>query len=431
MSSRIAEDMAARLSGALLRILLPALAGSAASAQKQLWTVDDDGSADFTTIQAAVDAATDGDVVLVRAGGYGGFTIDGKGVGVVGELAGAVLVGESSAIVRNTSPAQSVLLQNLEVRGGPPAFFTAAPRALVVQACLGPVAVQDCALLPNASFQDGGGARVDGSLAVSLTRCTLRGGASVPAGVPGHALHATASAIAAYDCAFEGGFGPGGFCTFGCGAATAGGDGARLEGAWLFASGSSFAGGDGGDGDPPCGTPSLGGAGADGGDGARLAGGSELRSLDCAFAHGTAGLAFDPGSCPDGIDGADVHVAAGTHVPLPGIARSLTATSPIVEGGVTTLALTGAPGDAAVVVASLSGGFLPLDPLLGVLLTSATQLHTVALGVIPASGTLVVPVPTVPHAPFDEVVIHHLQSGWLTVQGAIRLGSNASVVVEK
>jgi len=36
------------------------------------WTVDDDGIADFTTIQAAIDAASDGDEILVMPGTYTG-----------------------------------------------------------------------------------------------------------------------------------------------------------------------------------------------------------------------------------------------------------------------------------------------------------------------------------------------------------------------
>ena len=36
------------------------------------WTVDDDGKADFDNIQAAVDAASDGDEIIVMPGTYTG-----------------------------------------------------------------------------------------------------------------------------------------------------------------------------------------------------------------------------------------------------------------------------------------------------------------------------------------------------------------------
>jgi predicted outer membrane repeat protein len=45
----------------------------------ETWTVDDDGKADFDNIQAAVDAASDGDEILVMPGTYtgtGGYVVD-------------------------------------------------------------------------------------------------------------------------------------------------------------------------------------------------------------------------------------------------------------------------------------------------------------------------------------------------------------------
>ena len=72
------------------------------SAIAETWTVDDDGKADFNNIQAAVNAASDGDEIIVGPGtysvswgpvvhvenkslwihsshGYGATTIDGQG----------------------------------------------------------------------------------------------------------------------------------------------------------------------------------------------------------------------------------------------------------------------------------------------------------------------------------------------------------------
>ena len=63
---------------------LSLLLASAMSAQGTVWTVDFDGSGDFDEIQPAVDAAADGDVILVAPGGYAPFRISGKGLRVHG-----------------------------------------------------------------------------------------------------------------------------------------------------------------------------------------------------------------------------------------------------------------------------------------------------------------------------------------------------------
>lgn len=49
-------------------------------------TVDDDGPADFNTIQAAIDAAVDGDEVVVSAGTYAPSTSDGQVIDTLGKV---------------------------------------------------------------------------------------------------------------------------------------------------------------------------------------------------------------------------------------------------------------------------------------------------------------------------------------------------------
>ena len=73
---------------ALLPTFALLLASSQVDAQGKLWVVDDDGGpgVDFTAIQDAVDAAVDGDGILVRPGDYGRVTIDGKSLRVIDRL---------------------------------------------------------------------------------------------------------------------------------------------------------------------------------------------------------------------------------------------------------------------------------------------------------------------------------------------------------
>jgi len=55
-----------------IAIGLSALAWTATNAKAETWRADDDGKADFASIQAAIDAATDGDTVVVADGIYAG-----------------------------------------------------------------------------------------------------------------------------------------------------------------------------------------------------------------------------------------------------------------------------------------------------------------------------------------------------------------------
>ena len=68
----------------------------------------------FTTIQAAVDAASDGDLILVEPGSYPEFRVDGKDLSIVGD-AGTFTVLESASpdpaiLVQNVAQGQEVLI---------------------------------------------------------------------------------------------------------------------------------------------------------------------------------------------------------------------------------------------------------------------------------------------------------------------------------
>ena len=85
------------------RVLVPIalVFGIAATARAGIHIVDTSGSGGFATVQAAVDAASDGDVILIRGGTYAGFTISGKSLvlqaDVVMEVAGKMFLDAEEA----------------------------------------------------------------------------------------------------------------------------------------------------------------------------------------------------------------------------------------------------------------------------------------------------------------------------------------------
>ena len=424
------------IAAALLALLAPS--DLARSTSATLWIVDDDGGpgVDFTQPQAAVDAAADGDAILIRDGTYGGIAIDGKGLIVCGDPAGTVILSDAQIKVTNLAAGQTVLLQRLEVHGVLtfPVFIGAGLPALHAEGNAGPVRVEDCRLLPSdlvgtvTGLPGGGGAFVAGSSAVSFARCAFQGGAasSNPSGGGTHGLRAQGSNVAHYDCELSGGSCPGADCGAfgGCGSTAPAGSGALLESSAVFASGCAFAGGAGGAG-ADCFPAGAGGDGADGGDGARLAGGATLRALACTFAAGTGG-----GSphCDPGVDGEALDAAGGTFVPLPGIARSLQVTSPIPGGTPATVEIEVGPNELVFGIVSPFAGYLPLDVFDGVLLTQLIGI-TVSLGPASAAGELAFAVQTAPPPPGVGAVVHYLQVAVLTSGGAIKLGSSAALVL--
>src|SRR5262245_15566256 len=137
---------------------LALLLAAGASAQSVLVVAPVAGPGVFATdIQPAIDAAADGDLVLVEAGSYSGFTIDGKGVSVVADV-GAAADSNGRVIVRNVSASQRVLLQGLTVQGD-----DLAP-AIVTLNDLGAIWIESCNVTGGTS--DG-----PGLVAVSINSC--------------------------------------------------------------------------------------------------------------------------------------------------------------------------------------------------------------------------------------------------------------------
>ena len=88
------------------------------------WTVDDDGAADFDNIQAAVNAASDGDEIIIMAGSYtstGAQVVDtlGKAITLRGQSVDLTIIdGENvrRGITCRSTSQSNVVIENLWIQ---------------------------------------------------------------------------------------------------------------------------------------------------------------------------------------------------------------------------------------------------------------------------------------------------------------------------
>jgi hypothetical protein len=364
------------MSTTLIASALTLLLAADAAAQSVFVVAPVAGPGVFATdIQPAVDAAADGDLVLVEAGDYSGFTIAGKGVSVVAD-AGAAAVANGPVFLQNIFAAQHVLLQGLTINGD-----NLTP-AIVTLNCPGTIWIESCSVTGGTRSGPGLVAvSVNSSKSVVIERCLMTGGNATTGGtvdMGGPALHLANSGVAVSDSQGLGGLG---------GATTSGGGGFGGSGLRVlpnsplaFASGCSFLGGDGAAPVPPSFPGGAGGAG--------INTESPVTTLQCTV---VGGQGF-PDSPPIVAGG------AGSVAMLPDVARHFSVSSPVREGQSTTISTGGVPGESAWLLFSLSLAPVKLLlPFKGALVLPASS-PLVALGAIPAGGTLSLPI-AIPNLP--------------------------------
>jgi hypothetical protein len=426
-----------------LLVVQPALLAGMLAAQGHVWVVDDDAGpgVHFQSIQSAVDAATDGDTLLIRTGNYfnppglgATVVLDGKGLTLIAE-AGAQAsieyfgfgIGGTAISVRNLAVGQRCVLRGLRV-------VSSLGRAVEVVDCAGSVWIEGCSVTSKSIiyfptlFSDAA-LYADGAELVMLSRSSVVGDDA-----PVDALRARDSAIIAYDTTFEGGGGPP-FCLGGnCfPPANAGGAGVRLFGSFLLGSGCVMTGGQGASG---C-AMEIGqccSKGGTGGSGLVLQAQSgptlEAHVLDTVIsggAGGPGGQAFYAPSCSDGPAGAATIAPPGTLELIPGIARSLEFGSPIRAGNNAHVSYTGVPGD--LVIAAFTLGFKGtwFPPFKGFLLPTYPPSADV-LG-SSASGTLALDVHFAQFPAGLEVLHVYAQAFAIGAGGAQLLGSPSELSV--
>lgn len=382
-----------------------------ASAQ-HLWTVDDDGPADFATIQGAVDAAADGDVVRVLPGTYAGFQFANKGVAIVGDSTTPRTL-TSPVAVASLSAGKTVLLSGF---AQPNSGAGTAPGISVIS-CAGSVRVQDCSWRGqhSSNFHGGSGAWVQGSSDVIFSSSSATGGKGGVANTSsfpfytspsggGHGFELSASSLACWGGSAVAGL-PGISNSNVNLSGGDGGHGALLSGAFLFASGTLLQGGKGGSqslNSTQCTQSSAVGDCGDGGHGVRfLFTPSEARVQEPNILAGAGGTTTCPPWFVNGHVGKPVAIdsAGSTAVRVPSVSRKLAAAAYVAGTTLVDLTAVGLPGDLVYAVASTATHFQYDATLAGVwALPYPPQFAPNPDAVIPAGGSVVfqITLPTVP-----------------------------------
>lgn len=385
----------------------------------------------FHNIQEAVDAAHDGDVVLIRDGTYSlHFRLNGKSVSLVADSGATVTIfnflvdnetmGPTSGhnVVEAVGAGKRVALRGLRMRG------------LEVVNCAGTVWIEDCEIYGTSPAL-----RIKNSERVHLLHSAVTGsnGFTDPAGYfsapTGDAVEVLASRAAVFDSILNGGGGASATPTIlGPGFASSGGDALFADGlSTLWVEASTAQGGKGGNGGStgvgPC------SAGAPGGDGLRLE--SATATLRAVNALGGVGGAPPSAPCTTGgtnpgPTGQPIVQNGGTLIQLPGGPKDMTLDSPVREQGSTTLALAGDPNDVAVLLfaaAPASGSWSGM----GVGMLAAPQF--IALVPLGATGSVSVPIalPALPPG-FDAVELF-AQSAFCAAGNGCFLSAGAELAV--
>jgi hypothetical protein len=405
------------------------LIGSASFAVAGVHIVDTAGQGNFTTIQAAVDASIDGDVILVRGGSYAAFTIDNKSLAIYADADATVAVNGAVQIL-NIAATKTVVLSSLQVTGT--STNPAPTAALSLTDNAGALRFQKCTFTGGAGlssfdhFNDtyppaAHGVRMANNPNVCFVGCTLRGGnAYVDAshcdectgGLGGDGVRAQGSIVALYDSLCAGGSG-GETGDFG----GSGGVGYRALDVGGFASRSTFKGGDGGDA-----WDYIAAFGGHGGDALRLEQSAGFHLLSAAYQPGAGGESY---FFPQAHGAPGVAISGtGSAVTLPGIARVFSATTLADDGGSISVTVFGQEGDKVYLPQSLRTSFTYKGAFSGVWLVPHPLYFALdPIAIVPASGSVTFDVSML-HLPSNvDAGVAFAQGYVVDTQGTHILGS--------
>ena len=430
-----------------LAFALLSLAPSA-QAQSHVWTVGGT-QPHFNDVQSAINAATAGDTLLVRSGTYNAFLLDSKALSIAADTAATVFL-QGQTEVRNLpagAATQFVHLQFIGLGGQ-----SVNSPGLFAHDCTGSLRFESC-MIRGGNGKGGGGA-TDGREAARISRCddvaligvTLRGGdggSGAGGRNGGIGLFVRDTLLALYDCVVVGGLGGDDAYDHAANGGP-GGNGYESPDAQMFASGSSFLGGAGGNGgeeqfDPFGGGCVHAGAGGDGGHGLSLgslphgpqAPKAELQACTKqggAGGGGGQGYICQPG--PNGAQGYPSWIIFGSSTNSTTPARVLLANNPVREATTLALNIRGVPGDRVWLLQSLQTQHSSSTPFEGRQLVANGFLTRASMkGVIPASGQLAATLALGALPIGVETRVLHLQVLAINSAGAGVFGSAVPLVI--
>lgn len=374
----------------------------AASAMAEQIIVDPEGTGDAVAIQAGVDLANEGDVVIVYPGVYREGVVISNGVWLVAQTPLSVEI-EGHVHVEDVGALSTVVLSGLRVTHEFNPQSGAQTVALVVRRAKGPVIIDGCEVLGSNNWSPpfSSCALFDGARRVSVSRSTFRGadgvnffsGGVAQNGAGGLELRDSRAAV--WGGSITGGIGSSA-TIFTPGSAGDGGSGVSLTRSRLFLSGVSVEGGNGGDY-----SDFLAHGGGDGGDAVFAGMASDVFLQDVGLVAGRGGL-----STGVGANGQNGTVLAGTGAAqmLSGDGQDHTSARWAFAQSTIDVTLRGAPGDAVDVL--LTTGQPPfLFDALGASRTGRLLLDEdvvlASAGMIGANGELMraINIPALPASP--------------------------------
>jgi hypothetical protein len=349
----------------------------------------------YSTIQQAVTAAQDGDVILVHTADTAAFTIDGKSL-TVANWPGRTVQIQGTITVRNVPSGGVAVLQGLSATGT--SVYPKSNPGLLTQSNPGLVRVQDCTLnggygtgqfgcLVNGA--GGNGATIETTPKLLLEGCTITGGlgygdpvATCIGGLGGHGVQSSGSALAVYDCRVTGGEGGtsdlhptmyGG----------KGGDGIHTTSWGVFVSGGRVKGGPGGSG---------GGNGGPGGDGMHVDS-AQARILDVELLGGEGGFNYNYSSSNKGVPGVPTS-GNGAFFMLPAESVALSTATVVSDEDRLVLEVSGEPEQEVWLFVSRRSDLRWQEGMSGfAAFPNGTRTTQLPIGKIPWTGTLLAEVP--------------------------------------